>query len=75
MVLAKGLEPSELRVTIAHELVHVRQLVQDSIDLNELNKHYLERNFEDEAFRLSMPLAAKFYQTLNCQNKMVNAPM
>ncbi|MDD7804934.1 MAG: hypothetical protein PUP46_05120 [Endozoicomonas sp. (ex Botrylloides leachii)] len=71
VTLAKGLEPSELRVVIAHELVHVRQFVEGSINIQifekEQKKDYLERSFEDEAFRLSEPMAIKFYQSLTCQ--------
>ena len=66
IVLDKYLEPSEIRITLAHELVHVRQLEQGQINPDEFEKHYLERSFEDEAFRLSLPLAARFYTELNC---------
>ena len=68
ITLAKGLEPSELRIIIAHELVHVRQFIEGSIAKTEFIKDYLERSFEDEAFRLSLPLAAKFYQMLDCSS-------
>ena len=66
IVMAKHLEPSEIRITLAHELVHVRQLERGQIKREEFKKHYLERSFEDEAFRLSMPLAAKFYTQMDC---------
>ena len=66
IALAEGLEPSELRITVAHELVHVRQFEQGLIKQNEFNKDYLERSFEDEAFRLSLPMAARFYQNMDC---------
>ena len=66
IVMAKHLEPSEVRITLAHELVHVRQMEKGQIKREEFKKDYLERSFEDEAFRLSMPLAAKFYTTVNC---------
>ncbi len=69
IALAQGLEPSEIRITVAHELVHVRQLEHGLIKKSEFDKDYLERNFEDEAFRLSLPMAAKFYQTMDCQKK------
>ncbi|WP_263081829.1 hypothetical protein [Endozoicomonas sp. Mp262] len=67
IALAQSLEPSEIRITVAHELVHVRQIEQGQIKKSEFKKDYLERDFEDEAFRLSLPLAAKFYQVLDCQ--------
>lgn len=67
LALARGLEPSEVRITIAHELVHVRQLENKQIKLSEFKKHYMERSFEDEAFRLSIPLAIKFYTKHSCQ--------
>ena len=66
IALTEGLEPSEKRITLAHELVHVRQLEQGSIDRSEFEKHYLDRSFEDEAFRLSLPMAAKFYTEHKC---------
>ena len=66
IVLALHLEPSEIRITLAHELVHVRQLENKQIRQDEFNKHYYERSFEDEAFRLSLPLAAKFYTQMDC---------
>ncbi|WP_062265159.1 hypothetical protein [Endozoicomonas arenosclerae] len=66
IALAEGLEPSEIRVTMAHELVHVRQLEEGSIEKKEFEKHYLDRSFEDEAFRLSLPLAARFYTEHQC---------
>ena len=66
IVMSKHLEPSEVRVTLAHELVHVRQLEKGQIKREEFSKHYLERSFEDEAFRLSLPLAVKFYTTMDC---------
>lgn len=50
IALAEGLEPSEIRVTMAHELVHVRQLEEGSIKNSEFKRHYLDRSFEDEAF-------------------------
>ena len=67
IAMAEALEPSEIRITLAHELVHVRQLEKGEIKQEEFKKYYLDRNFEDEAFRLSLPLAAKFYTQLNCQ--------
>lgn len=67
VALADTLEPSELRVTLAHELVHVRQLEQGQIKKAEFKKHYMERSFEDEAFRLSIPLAIRFYTGHQCQ--------
>ena len=69
IAMAEALEPSEIRITLAHELVHVRQLENGEIRKEEFKKDYLIRDFEDEAFRLSMPLAAKFYTQLNCQKK------
>lgn len=66
IVLAKGLDLSEIRVVTAHELIHIRQFIEGSINKNELKVDYLERSFEDEAFRLSLPLATKFYQQLKC---------
>ena len=69
IVLAKYLEPSEIRVTMAHELVHVRQLEKGQIKREEFIKDYHERSFEDEAFRLSLPLAAKFYTQMDCSGK------
>ena len=66
ITLADWLEDSELRVTVAHELVHVRQLQRGEIDKKEFEKHYYERSFEDEAFRLSLPLAADFYTKYKC---------
>ncbi|MRI32856.1 hypothetical protein EOPP23_07640 [Endozoicomonas sp. OPT23] len=65
--IADGLEPSGRRVTLAHELVHVRQMEEGSIDKKELEKHYLARSFELEAFRLSQIMARKFYMELKCQ--------
>lgn len=65
--LSNGLEPSELRVTLAHELVHVRQLENNQIKIPEFRKHYMERSFEAEAFKLSIPLAIKFYTEHTCQ--------
>ncbi|MGB1271817.1 MAG: hypothetical protein ACPG5T_07075 [Endozoicomonas sp.] len=67
VALADSLEPSEIRVTLAHELVHVRQLEQGQIKKAEFKKHYMERSFEDEAFRLSIPLAIQFYTKHQCQ--------
>lgn len=67
IALANGLEPSEIRITVAHELVHVRQLENKQIKTSEFQKHYMERSFEDEAFRLSIPLAIKFYTKHTCQ--------
>ncbi|WP_448215626.1 hypothetical protein [Endozoicomonas sp. 2B-B] len=69
IALAEGLEPSEIRVTMAHELVHVRQLEEGSIENSEFKKHYLDRSFEDEAFRLSLPLAAQFYTSHSCNDE------
>ena len=66
ITLADWLEDSELRVTVAHELVHIRQLQRGEIKQEEFEKHYLERSFEDEAFRLSLPLAADFYTKHKC---------
>lgn len=66
IVLESSLEPSDIRITLAHELVHVRQLIRKEIRREEFRKNYHERSFEDEAFRLSLPLAAKFYTQLNC---------
>ena len=66
ITLADWLEDSELRVTLAHELVHVRQIENGQIDRSEFEKHYLDRSFEDEAFRLSLPLAAEFYTQHKC---------
>ena len=67
IAMASGLEPSEIRITLAHELVHVRQLENGEIHKKEFKKAYMERSFEDEAFRLSMPLAIKFYTQHDCQ--------
>ena len=72
ITLANWLEESELRVTVAHELVHVRQLIKGQIERSEFEKHYLDRSFEDEAFRLSIPLAAEFYTTYKCQKRNKN---
>lgn len=68
IALANGLEPSEVRITVAHELVHVRQLENKQIQASEFQKHYMERSFEDEAFRLSIPLAIRFYTKHTCQS-------
>ena len=68
IALANELEPSEIRITVAHELVHVRQLENKEIKASEFKKHYMERSFEDEAFRLSIPLAIKFYTKHSCQS-------
>ncbi|WP_299728546.1 hypothetical protein [uncultured Endozoicomonas sp.] len=68
IALADGLEPSEIRITMAHELVHVRQLLNDKIKRAEFEKHYMIRSFEDEAFRLSLPLAIKFYTKHTCNH-------
>ncbi|USE38298.1 ImmA/IrrE family metallo-endopeptidase [Endozoicomonas sp. SCSIO W0465] len=73
IALAKGLEPSEVRITMAHELVHVRQLENKQIRVSEFQKHYMERSFEDEAFRLSIPLAIKFYTGHTCQKPTAEA--
>ncbi len=67
--LAKHLEPSELRITLAHELVHVRQFEQGEIKKDEFQKDYLMRSHEDEAFRLSLPMARDFYIDHNCANQ------
>lgn len=69
IVLDKYLELSEIRITLAHELVHVRQLELGQINSEEFKKDYHERSFEDEAFRLSLPLAAKFYMELDCSGE------
>ena len=69
ITLANWLEDSELRVTLAHELVHVKQLERGEIDLSEFEKHYLDRSFEDEAFRLSIPMAAEFFTRHKCNKK------
>ena len=68
ITLADWLEDSELRVTVAHEMVHVRQFQNGEINKSEFEKHYYERSFEDEAFRLSLPLAADFYTKHKCMN-------
>ncbi|KEQ14073.1 hypothetical protein [Endozoicomonas numazuensis] len=75
IALAEGLEPSEIRVTMAHELVHVRQLEEGSIEKKEFEKHYLDRSFEDEAFRLSMPLAARFFTSHTCNDEEPDNPI
>lgn len=67
ITLADWLEDSELRVTLAHELVHVKQLERGEIDTTEFEKHYLDRSFEDEAFRLSLPMAAEFFTRYKCR--------
>lgn len=72
ITLADWLEESELRITLAHELVHVRQIENGQIDRSEFEKHYLDRSFEDEAFRLSLPLAAEFYTKHQCIKTMQN---
>ncbi|MFK0573384.1 hypothetical protein [Endozoicomonas sp.] len=69
ITLASGLEPSEVRITMAHEMVHVRQLENRQIIVSEFQKHYMNRSFEDEAFRLSTPLAIKFYTKHACQSR------
>ena len=74
ITLADWLEDSELRVTMAHELVHVRQLENGQIDRSEFEKHYLDRSFEDEAFRLSIPLAVDFYTKHKCIEKNHKKP-
>lgn len=66
ITLADWLEDSEMRVTTAHELVHVRQLERGEIDRSEFEKHYHNRSFEDEAFRLSYPMAINFYTNHKC---------
>ena len=66
IALANGLEPSEIRVTMAHEMVHIRQMEEGSINRSEFEKHYMNRSFEDEAFRLSLPMAARFYTKHRC---------
>ena len=66
IAMAENLEPSEIRITLAHELVHVRQLENGQIQKKEFKKHYQERSFEDEAFRLSLPLAGYFYTQMDC---------
>ena len=68
IALADGLEPSEIRMTLAHELVHVRQLLHGQIQRSEFEKHYMNRSFEDEAFRLSTPMAIKFYTQHHCNH-------
>ncbi|WP_145912708.1 hypothetical protein [Endozoicomonas montiporae] len=73
ITLANWLEDSELRVTLAHELVHVRQLERGQIDLSEFEKHYHDRSFEDEAFRLSIPMAAEFYTQHKCNKSNTKA--
>ena len=73
IALSNGLEPSEVRITMAHELVHVRQLENKQIKIAEFQKHYMERSFEDEAFRLSIPLAIKFYTKHFCQKPTTEA--
>ncbi|OED44410.1 hypothetical protein ACH42_07510 [Endozoicomonas sp. (ex Bugula neritina AB1)] len=72
VAIEESLEPSEIRVTLAHELVHVRQLERGEIKQSEFKKHYLNRSFEDEAFRLSLPLAVKFYTEYKCDNSKEN---
>lgn len=74
IAMAKALEPSEIRITLAHELVHVRQLERGEIKQEEFKKYYLDRNFEDEAFRLSLPLAAKFYTQHTCKIDSKKSP-
>ena len=74
IAMAEALEPSEIRITLAHELVHVRQLENGEIKQEEFKKYYLDRNFEDEAFRLSLPLAAKFYTEHNCKAEIQKSP-
>ncbi len=69
VALAKGLEPHEIRITVAHELVHVRQLINGDIKKEEQSKYYLDRNYEREAFSLSMTLAASFYTEHKCEKK------
>ncbi|MGI9277036.1 MAG: hypothetical protein ACR2PT_19600 [Endozoicomonas sp.] len=69
IALANGLEPSETRVTMAHEMVHIRQMEEGSINKAEFEKHYMNRSFEDEAFRLSLPMAAKFYTEHRCPDE------
>ncbi|WP_461535937.1 ImmA/IrrE family metallo-endopeptidase [Spongorhabdus nitratireducens] len=67
IILAPHLEPSELRITLAHELVHVRQFERGEIKQEEFRKDYLSRDHEDEAFRLSLPMARDFYLGHNCK--------
>ncbi|PJE79431.1 hypothetical protein CI610_01594 [invertebrate metagenome] len=67
VALSYGLDPGELRVTLAHELVHVLQIEEKRIDATEFHRDYLMRSFEDEAFRTSLPLAAEFYTRHDCQ--------
>lgn len=74
IALQEGLEPSEKRITLAHELVHVRQLENGQIKKSEFEKHYLDRSFEDEAFRLSMPMAIKFYTEHRCEDPETATP-
>ena len=69
IAMAEGLEPSARRVTLAHELVHVWQMKNGLIDKSELEKHYLARSFELEAFRKSQVLAKKFFTEFKCEQQ------
>ena len=66
VLLKETLNPVELRVTLAHELVHIKQLKEGRVKKEHFKRHYYDRPFEQEAFEKSFYLAIKFYTELHC---------
>jgi hypothetical protein len=59
----------QIFVTIAHELIHVKQYMKENLGwfMDNQSQHipYMERWWEQEAFKWSVPLVEKFAKGLN----------
>lgn len=67
LVKDKGRNITDVFVTIAHEMIHVKQYMKENLGWfldNRSDIPYLERWWEKEAFSFSSPLVEKFTKIL-----------
>ena len=65
----------EIFTTIAHEMIHVKQYMQENLGWFLDNRSYIpysERWWEEEAFAMSVPLVEKFAKTLQHIGEQMN---
>lgn len=78
LVKEQSRDLQDMFITIAHEMIHVKQHMKENLgwflDNGSTHTLYLERWWEKEAFRDSVPLVVKFAAHMtNIQNNVENS--
>jgi hypothetical protein len=67
LIKEKGRDVAQICITLAHELIHVKQYMRENLGWyldNHSHIPYIERWWEKEAYSNSVPLVEKFAKTI-----------